>query len=371
MNWKRICSEFLEIGVNNDYLQKRMDDFRNMSVVMFILGAPFAAGLWEWDYFRDPVGAEQTFLLRLAFFPIFIGVAMVMYRIKDYRLVGIFSVIAMLVTEVFLIQIFERLESGVIYGIGGFMFYFLVSLIGFLGLPLRLTIPYAIAITAFPHLFAFFGYFGGFQHVNFATLIWPAAVLTILGHIAATHNYRKRYEFEISLELATKTDPMTGAVNRRGFMPLLEQEFFRHRRIGHSLALLMMDIDHFKSINDTYGHPTGDQVIRMLANTCEKFSRQTDTVARLGGEEFAVLMPHTEKNMAVMLAERIRIGVEECSQVSDSGIPFRYTVSIGISECQPDDETFDQLIARADTALYRAKTQGRNRVIVSGDFDES
>lgn len=368
MNWKYVCSEYLEFGVQSDYLQKRMDDFRRMSVIMFILGAPFAAGLWEWDYFRDPAGAEQTLVLRLAFFPIFLGIAAIMHWVEDYRVVSIFSVIAMLFTEALLIRIFERLESGMTYGIGGFMFYFLVSMIGFLGLPLRFTIPYSLICAALPHLFALGGFSARFQHDNFATLIWPATILTILGHIAATSNYRKRYMSEISLELASKTDPMTGVANRRGFMPLLDQEIFRHKRFGHSLALLMMDIDRFKSVNDTYGHPTGDQVICMLANTCVKVSRQTDTVARLGGEEFAVLLPLTDKKLAVLLAERIRTSVEALTLKSESGVEFRFTVSIGISEYHQDDETSGHLLSRADEALYQAKSQGRNRVIVSEDM---
>lgn len=358
-------TDLLEIGAGQEYLQKRLDDFRAISALMFFLGAPFAAGLWEWDYFTDPMGASNTLGLRLLFFPVFLGIGLAYKFVRDYRVMSLIAVGGVLLTEVFLVEIFSRLDGGLTYGIGGFMFYCLVPMIGFLGLALRFTIPYSLTCAVMPHLLAATGFVSGFQHIHYATLIWPATILTILGYIAATLNYRWRYESELTLQRASNTDPMTGVANRRAFIPLLHQEILRYQRFGNPFSLIMLDIDHFKSINDTHGHPTGDKVICMLANVCSRESRQTDTVARLGGEEFAILLPQTDRSLAMTLAERIRILVETLAMTSDENVEFRFTVSMGVAEYPGGEATMEQLMSAADSALYQAKTSGRNRVVMA------
>lgn len=357
-------TDLLEIGVGKEYLQKRMDDFRAISALMFFLGAPFAAGLWEWDYFTDSAGASNTLGLRLLFFPVFFGIGLAFKFVRDYRVMSSIAVSGVLLTEVFLVEIFSRLDTGLTYGIGGFMFYCLVPIIGFLGLSLRFTIPYSLICAAMPHLLAVTGFVSDFQHIHYAALIWPATILTILGYIAATLNYRHRYESELTLQRASNTDPMTGVANRRAFMPLLHQEFLRYQRFGNPFSLIMLDIDHFKSINDTHGHPTGDKVICLLADVCSRETRQIDTVARLGGEEFAILLPQTDRSLAMALAERIRMLVETLIMTSDENVEFRFTVSMGVAEYQ-GGTTIEQLMSAADSALYQAKASGRNRVVMT------
>ncbi len=359
------ASELLELGVSREYLQKRMDDFRAISAMMFFLGAPFTVGLWEWDYFLDPVGAKNTLVLRLLFFPVFLGIGLAFKFIRNYRLMSALAVGGVLLTEVFLVEIFSRLDGGMSYGIGGFMFFCLVPSIGFLGLSLRFTIPYSLTCAALPHLLGLLGFVSGFEHLRYGTLIWPATLLTILGYVATTLNYRRRYESERTLKRASDTDPMTGVSNRRAFMPLLQQEAQRHRRFGHPFSLIMLDIDNFKTVNDTHGHPTGDKVICMLAKACSGASRATDTVARLGGEEFAILLPHTAEGLATTLAERIRTLIEGLTAESDEHVPFRFTVSIGVAEFGGPESSVEQLMSEVDSALYQAKSAGRNRVAVA------
>jgi diguanylate cyclase len=362
-------SELLELGVDRKYLQKRMDDFRSISALMFFLGAPFTVGLWEWDYFRDPVGASNTLGLRLLFFPVFLGIGLAYKRVRDYRQMSFIAVGGVLLTEIFLMEIFSRLDGGMAYGNGGFMFYCLVPMIGFLGLSLRYTIPYSLICAALPHLLAVLGFVSDFDHLHYGSLIWPAAMLTILGYIATTLNYRARYEFERALERASGTDPLTGVANRRTFMPALQQEALRQQRFGGSFSLISMDIDHFKSVNDTHGHPTGDKVICLLTNVCCKESRQTDTVARLGGEEFAILLPQTDVSLAMALAERIRARIERLTVASENNVEFRFTASFGVAEYRNRETTVDQFMASADRALYQAKNSGRNRVVAAGRID--
>ena len=154
-------------------------------------------------------------------------------------------------------------------------------------------------------------------------------------------------------------------------MPLLRQEIIRGCRLNNRVSLLMLDIDHFKKINDTYGHPTGDLVICKLANICRKESREIDVVARLGGEEFAILLPETDLQVAITVAERIRATIENTSVKSLSDVAFHFTVSIGVAEQPPEDKSEETLIGKADAALYQAKTGGRNKVISCNSLNQA
>ena len=173
---------------------------------------------------------------------------------------------------------------------------------------------------------------------------------------------RKAMEAEL-LKLAT-TDSLTGVANRRRFMEQLEMELARVRRFGKPATFLMLDIDHFKNINDSYGHAIGDAVLKHFSALAQERLRKIDLFGRLGGEEFGVLLPGTEMPGAHEFAERFRRHLEETPCLTDKG-PIRYTVSIGIADFDPKDPAPDQILARADVALYRAKEGGRNRVEMS------
>jgi diguanylate cyclase (GGDEF)-like protein len=161
-------------------------------------------------------------------------------------------------------------------------------------------------------------------------------------------------------ELAT-IDGMTGLLNRRHFVSLAEIEWSRHRRYGRPLSLLMLDIDRFKSINDRFGHDTGDHVIIQIAEMCRLEKRQSDVIARFGGEEFLLLLPETEKPQARQVAERLRRTVQSCNLSTTSKI-IKATVSIGVAEATSSMNTIFHLIKGADDALYTAKNSGRNCV---------
>ena len=153
------------------------------------------------------------------------------------------------------------------------------------------------------------------------------------------------------------TDFLTGLANRRRFSRQGELEYDRARRYGHPLSLVMLDVDHFKQVNDTWGHPFGDQVLRRLAEHCQRQSRTSDLVIRLGGEEFAILLVETPIAEARKIAERVRL-----AQMSDTLEGREITVSVGISGLLADDRGIEDLLHRADAAMYRAKAAGRNRI---------
>jgi diguanylate cyclase (GGDEF)-like protein len=161
---------------------------------------------------------------------------------------------------------------------------------------------------------------------------------------------------------ASIRDELTGLHNRRYLMTRLNEEFERARRKGTALGLLMMDVDHFKAVNDKYGHPAGDEVLRSIAQTLASMLREYDVGGRYGGEEFAVVLAETSPADMVKLAERIR---EKIEQLDDHGnaTGIHVTISIGVALLR-DDDTTETLLQRADTALYRAKESGRNRTVL-------
>jgi len=158
-------------------------------------------------------------------------------------------------------------------------------------------------------------------------------------------------------------DPLTGTYNKRFFMERAEHEIAYAGRHGSPLTLLIFDLDHFKQINDSYGHPAGDAVLTELAGRVDNTLRSEDVFARYGGEEFVVLMRNTPMPEAIGIAQRLRRAISD-KPVSHDGQQIQVTVSIGVSDYDTSlSSTVDALIARADTNLYKAKTLGRDRVV--------
>lgn len=173
-------------------------------------------------------------------------------------------------------------------------------------------------------------------------------------------------ELEQRIMRLARTDYLTGLLNRRAFMERLESEYSRARRENKPLSLIIMDIDHFKSVNDSYGHQAGDLILQELAAIITKSCRLYDFIGRYGGEEFIVCLPGTDKVNAVVTAERMRAAVENMKKyIPDRDVVVKITASFGVASFQPGEDTnIDKLINKADDALYRAKGEGRNRVIV-------
>jgi diguanylate cyclase (GGDEF)-like protein len=167
-----------------------------------------------------------------------------------------------------------------------------------------------------------------------------------------------------SLERLASTDGLTGLYNRRHFSILAQAEWTRFQRYGRPLSLLLLDIDHFKSVNDKCGHQFGDIVLAEIARVCHDAKRDSDILARMGGEEFALLLPETGRPDACNLAERLRQGVRD-TVVRFADRATSVTVSIGAAEATLGTATFDILMTRADDALYDAKRNGRDRVVAN------
>jgi diguanylate cyclase (GGDEF)-like protein/PAS domain S-box-containing protein len=174
-----------------------------------------------------------------------------------------------------------------------------------------------------------------------------------------------RKELQWRLEQEAHTDALTGCANRRYFLELSGHELARARRHVTEVSVLMLDLDHFKAINDEYGHPVGDLVLQRLIQVCQATLRGEDLVGRLGGEEFAVLLPETGHSKALEVAERLCLAIAD-SAVALEGHPLlHFTASIGVATMAPDDFGISALLGRADRALYDAKNAGRNRVVAA------
>jgi diguanylate cyclase (GGDEF)-like protein/PAS domain S-box-containing protein len=201
--------------------------------------------------------------------------------------------------------------------------------------------------------------------------LWANSVITALpdqagnvrGFVVVSRDMTERKRMEDDMKRLATVDSLTGAYNRRQGDTLLAAEFIRRGRYRRPFAVLMLDVDHFKAVNDRFGHPTGDAVLCELVRTCLKVLRSIDMVARWGGEEFLIVLPEIDAANAMSTAERLRAAVEATEVAAPGGVSVRFTVSIGVAE--PENESPDELLSRADVALYAAKAAGRNRVILA------
>ena len=195
--------------------------------------------------------------------------------------------------------------------------------------------------------------------MNVVPLRDSAGVIT---HFACIERDLTRYK-KIERQLATMAlfDSLTGTLNRPAFFQHAEKEFARSKRYYRPLSVVMLDIDHFKRVNDQYGHQGGDQVLQIFAEACQEVIRSTDLMGRVGGEEFALLLPDTPIKAAYNLAERLRERITKYPYLAGDML-IEITASLGVTERQGEDVDFKALLQRADAALYAAKHEGRNRV---------
>ena len=194
---------------------------------------------------------------------------------------------------------------------------------------------------------------------NVLTLLFPITVVAFsMGLVLMAFDRLK-----MELEYLISHDVLTGAYSRRGFIQLAETEVSRAHRMHRDVALLMLDLDRFKMINDHYGHPAGDEVLCKFVDVAKECLRREDLLGRYGGEEFMILLPDTSPIAARVVAERIRVAIS-ATRLKLGTRNVRFTVSVGIASVS-DGVSLDQLLKSADGAVYLAKSRGRNRVEVA------
>ncbi|MEA2091288.1 MAG: diguanylate cyclase, partial [Campylobacterota bacterium] len=170
-------------------------------------------------------------------------------------------------------------------------------------------------------------------------------------------------ESKEELRLLASIDPLTKLYNRRYFSKASEHIFYLSKRNNSTLSIIMLDIDNFKKINDTYGHQVGDDVLVTIASALQGFIRKSDIVCRFGGEEFLMLFPQTPIDKALLISEKIRLKIEDTVVSLENKKELKFTASIGVSQINHEkDKSIEDMIKRADDALYEAKNSGRNRI---------
>ena len=180
-------------------------------------------------------------------------------------------------------------------------------------------------------------------------------------HVGVVRDITKRKAIEDKLRELAVTDNLTGALNRHGFEEIAENAFMVSKRYSRPLSVLMIDADHFKGINDSYGHDAGDKVLIRFSSVVRETLRSTDVFCRYGGEEFLALLPETTFDEAAILADRVLSDLRETEVRTNDDETVRFTVSIGVASLTPDVQDFSTVIQRADDALYKAKSEGRDR----------
>ena len=211
------------------------------------------------------------------------------------------------------------------------------------------------------------------EHANWvsAALAVSTSVLLFYGIRGLAALFAQMEAQEKELQSQANEDFLTGAKTRRAFQAQANQEYNRSRRSGVPLTAVALDIDHFKTINDTYGHQVGDAALRHFSMLCANSIRDIDLFGRLGGEEFTILLPDTEETGAWQVAERIRVAVLESTLKLSNQESIQFTVSIGVATLQGADRGISDLLQRADQALYDSKRNGRNHITLASSLERN
>lgn len=329
-----------------------------VTLMLPVLGPCFGVSILlfaVWDYLIDPGQVVNTFLMRLAL----VGLGAAAYVATPLRWTPLQRCGFVYVTHVGAIIIAaSMLRNGLLYGLAGVTAcLFTVSLIA-----IRLST--FVAIVAVPSLLFFVlsaAKLTAFGFINSVILYIFSLVMAATLMLAIRVFRQRAFLSEKALLYSSRHDRMTGACNKAYLSELAEREFALARRHARPLAVAILDIDHFKRINDGYGHAIGDDVIGQLASTCQGSLRSIDHFGRIGGEEFVVVMPETGLHDAMRCAERMRCDIER-ARVATSRGALRFTASFGVAVLTDEHAQWSSLLSAADAAMYRAKNTGRNRV---------
>ncbi|EML0289454.1 GGDEF domain-containing protein [Vibrio cholerae] len=319
-----------KLELSSDYLNKKFNDYRLYTAAILLTLIPLGLAEGIFDYKSHPEIRSELFQLRLYFLLLVIP-AWIILKSSSLKL----STATILITLVFSaylgIKIIEHSGEELVTTVSNvalypfFIFFVLIGFSIYIQI-LFLTVAFSFVVLSENH-----GVLDELiQNVYFQISV-QSSVSALLIMLVFSWSYYHRYNLQLALEKSSQTDPLTGVANRRHFDNQLKSETTRSARSSVECALILLDIDHFKRINDTFGHPTGDRVICALADLCVNQSRATDLVARLGGEEFAIILPDTNITDAKNLAERIRKHVEDVYVTSDAGEIVKWTISLGIS----------------------------------------
>lgn len=339
----------------------------------------FSVLLWQHD---GPVGAESwplgRWLIHLAEWPLALLITVLARRWRHLsrRWIGRALCSAAFGATVVLASLQAGVDQSVGQGIASYLLACVGASLALYQRPLKSGLMLGLGYALFFHLVGNVDAGAGpllplrLQGLVGCVLAWTLSLLLWrqFSALAAQEERLARLTAELQhkqqeLERLTRVDALTGVLNRATFAELTERELARARRQATMTTLLLLDLDHFKQVNDSWGHPCGDAVLKQVAALCSASLRSTDLVGRLGGEEFVVLLPGTSQEAGRRIAEKLRQRIEQ-NAVSFGQLRVRVTVSIGLASNPPQqNQNFEILYSEADKALYMAKEWGRNRVV--------
>lgn len=341
---------------------------RVFSVMVMWLGAFLSVALWAWDFAIDPVGAPNALIYRFYVAAILAAFGLCLHFQILPRFRTIAFVLTMVASQAFLYPILDVLKNGHMIGMGAFLFWYIFAPLVGVGLTLKDTLYGMVALALAPLLWYALGWTPELLVDVFIMYMWPAGsvvvIILVINNQTTLHMIRNQKRLEVQKKKAeelARTDTLTGMNNRRAFFDLGGVALQNAARYKHALSVVLLDLDHFKRVNDTYGHAVGDAVIKAMAKAIEDTARESDVTGRLGGEEFAVILTQTDMVEAKLVAERLRRTT--CSlrvETGDGDVSF--SASFGVATLGESEEDLDVLVAKADAALYVAKDGGRNRV---------
>lgn len=354
-------------SLEDEYRQSRFAEYRGFSLRVGIAGALLTLGLWARDLIADPGGAQGTlkyrFLMAAGVLAYVAALALRVHR----GLALLAGYAAIVVIEFAVLTIWGRLAGGYSVGFPGYLYIYLLAPLMVMPFSLREILPVLVLIGLVPNLQVAFGMAPGFPLLAFNVLVWPACVIVAFSLHEFDRVFRRLFLAQRQVREQAMKDPLTGLGNRRYFDERGNGALALARRRARPLAALMVDIDHFKRINDEHGHAAGDEVLSALGKALGALLRSADFCSRLGGEEFAVVLPDEDRAGGAATAERLRQGLErlQVSSATTRG-PINFTVSIGVAVYPEDGDALESLLQCADRRLYRAKEGGRNRVVAAG-----
>jgi len=336
--------------------------------MVLLCGCVLFLVFWAWDFLVDSRGARHTLPIRLSAAALYALLFGLVWTVPRFRRRPVFPyILGVVAAPAMMVLVGMHLVGGHLVVLAGVILVLIV--VGMIGPYDRVVIWLTVAVIAVGG--------GGLVLLSLAGLDRPGVpspkfaleiafleiaggVLVILLSRLDTGRRRRLFELTLRLQQLVLTDPLTGALNRRGLAEEFEREARRQQRHGRTAAVLLLDIDHFKRVNDTRGHAVGDEVLVVLARRIQSALRDIDAGARVGGEEFVAFLPETDRDGAMAAAERLRTSIAATPFIVSGG-PVDITVSIGVCLGIPGRHDLETLLKAADEALYRAKAGGRNR----------
>ncbi|MCB1167198.1 MAG: GGDEF domain-containing protein [Leptospiraceae bacterium] len=376
-----IVPAFRDHRIERDFL--RADGRRTRRFIRLLAGLALIMSVLTWQGSLEPLAHRPTALLISTLIRGTVAILCILLIWLARRDTSIFHIYllssALFVCCILIIAMrmsaMDQARSGLYWEIvhvsrDGLFAWLIVSAAVLLFVPGNYLFNFFVATAGFVFFYVMMIYSGA-EHPTQALYVYGTTYLIIIamsGHFQRLQ--RKHYQLVLELQDANgrlehlaSTDSLTGILNRRSFVDALEREYRRCKRHREDLALVLFDLDLFKEVNDTRGHPAGDAVLRAMCNAVLEQIRKEDYFARLGGEEFALLLPETDPPHANQFSERIRQTIENL-RVAFGASQIAITASFGVTYLHAQDDDEDSILIRADRALYLAKERGRNRVVV-------